>query len=137
MYTRHHFVLSVVVGLGLAGWYEGPGGWPLLLGWAAVVGTLVDLDHFLLARWRTGSWGALRRCLADPRVALLDQGDIFERGDVGPLSRLASHLVVGGVLSLGLVGISWQLAVATAAVLWVHLLSDAVWDARRLEWPGG
>ncbi|MHB9285500.1 hypothetical protein ACKVMT_00490 [Halobacteriales archaeon Cl-PHB] len=128
MYSRHHLVVSVVVVVPFLGWYDGPGGWPALLAWAAAVGVFVDLDHFLLARWRTGSWEPLRRTLSSARVAVVDQEEIFETGDVGQMRRMASHLVIAGVLTGLLALVSASLAVATAVVLYAHVLGDAVWD---------
>ncbi len=138
MYSRHHFVVSLLVALPFLSWYDGPGGWPGMLIWAATVGTLIDLDHFVLARWRTGSWEAFRRCVRSARVAVVDQEEIFERGDVGAMTRLASHLVLAGVLTASLVLVSVELAVVTAVVLYAHLLADVLWDARSQEFrPDG
>ncbi len=129
MYTREHLVLSLVGGGGLVPLVETPLGPPGTVAFAAVVGTLVDLDHFLIARVRTGSWAALRRAIADPRLALIEQDELFEPGAVGQRVRLASHLVIGVLLVAGLVAVSPALAVVAAVVLGLHVLADAAWDA--------
>ncbi|MFC4249302.1 hypothetical protein ACFOZ7_20620 [Natribaculum luteum] len=104
-----------------------------LVAYAVAAGVLIDLDHFVIARIKTGSWDALRFCLENPRTALVDQDGIFERGDVGVLSRLLSHLVIVGVLAPVLALESTELAVLTAAVLYAHLVSDVVWDISQLR----
>ena len=93
---------------------------------------LVDLDHFLIARLKTGSWNAVRFCLANPAAAVVDQQRIFDGGDVGLLSRLASHLLIVGVVPV-LAVTSVPLAILTGVVLYVHILCDVLWDRWRLK----
>jgi len=104
-----------------------------VVAYATAVGVLIDLDHFLIARLKTGTWDAVRFCLTNPTAAVADQRRIFDRGDVGVLSRLLSHLVVIGVVVPALALASVSLAVLTAVVLYAHLLSDVVWDIWRLD----
>ncbi len=94
---------------------------------------LVDLDHFLIARLKTGRWDAVRFCLANPASGVADQQRIFDAGDVGLLSRLASHLLIVGVAVPLLAVSSVSLAIITGVVLYVHILSDVLWDRWRLE----
>lgn len=138
MYSVHHALVSVLVGaaavavlspvsvLGLAV----PS--TALVAYAVAVGVLIDLDHFLIARLRTGDWAALETCLASPRTAVIDQGGIFAPGDVGVLSRLLSHHLLGGLLVFALALASRPLAVLTAVVLYAHIVSDLVWDIRGI-----
>ncbi|APW99733.1 hypothetical protein CHINAEXTREME_19025 [Halobiforma lacisalsi AJ5] len=104
-----------------------------LVAYGTAIGVLIDLDHFLIARLKTGGWDAVRFCLSNPAAAVADQSRIFDRGDVGVLSRLLSHLVLIGLLVALLALASVPLAVLTAAVLYVHLLTDVAWDASRLD----
>ncbi|WP_173424860.1 hypothetical protein [Natrinema salifodinae] len=97
------------------------------------VGVFIDLDHFLIARFKTGTWDAARFCLANPRATVADQGEIFEPGDVGVLSRLLSHVVIAGIVVPALTLVSIPLAIVTGAVLYAHLLADLVWDIYLLE----
>lgn len=139
MYSKHHAVLSIAIGAGaiavlpeirIGGLAVPP---VALLAYATALGVLIDLDHFLIARYRTGSWAALRFCLGNPTAAIADQDRIFDPGDVGTLNRLLSHLLIGGglvgALSIGSAG----LAALTAVVLYTHLVSDVAWDIRRLQ----
>ena len=128
MRSRHHFPISLAVGTALATVLQTPLSWPALVAGAGLLGTAIDLDHFLLARLRTGSWDHLRRCLADPRMALLAQDEIFEEGDVGTLARLGTHFLITAGLVAVLAGLDRSLAVAAGAVLVVHIVSDVVWD---------
>ncbi|AFZ71723.1 hypothetical protein [Natronobacterium gregoryi] len=104
-----------------------------LVAYGTVIGVLIDLDHFLIARLKTGRWDAVRFCLQNPRAAITDQHRIFDRGDVGVLSRLLSHLLIVGLVVPVLALESVALAVVTAGVLYVHVLTDVAWDARRVE----
>lgn len=131
MRSRHHFPISMGVGIVLAATVATPLPRPVLAVAAGLLGTAVDLDHFLIARVRTGSWEPLRRCLADPRMALLAQDEIFEAGDVGALARLGSHLVVTAVAVAALAPVARSLALAAAVVLSVHVACDVVWDLWR------
>jgi hypothetical protein len=105
--------------------------------YAGAAGTLIDLDHFLLARINTGDWRALRAIVREPSLAVLHQDRIFAEGEVGALRRLLSHVVISGALvgalallaSLGVLPPVW--AILTAFVLYAHLLADLVWDVRR------
>ncbi len=131
MRSRHHFPISALVGVVVVLGRET--GYPavLVVTYAALVGTFVDLDHFLIARVRTGSWKSLRRSLADPRMALFEQDAIFETGAVGAWTRLGSHVVITVVLSGALLRPAPGLAFLTAAVLGVHIGCDLAWDQWR------
>jgi hypothetical protein len=130
MLTRHHALVSALVGVVLAVAVPTPLPGPLLVAGVTALGTLVDLDHFLIARVRTGSWGPLRRCLSDPRMALFDQDEIFDEGDVGAGTRLVSHVLVTGLLVGGLAFVAPSLALVAGVVLVAHVACDVIWDAR-------
>ncbi|WP_408960075.1 hypothetical protein [Natrinema sp. 74] len=104
----------------------------VVVAYGTAVGVFIDLDHFLIARRKTGDWTAVRFCLANPGAAIGDQSRIFEPGDVGVLSRLLSHVVIAGVVVPALTLVSVPLAVLTGAVLYAHLLADLVWDLQLL-----
>ncbi len=99
-----------------------------VVAYGTAVGVCIDLDHFLIARAKTGGWDAVRFCLANPGAAVADQSRIFEPGDVGVLSRLTSHVVIAGVVVPALALVSVPLAILTGAVLYAHLLADLLWD---------
>lgn len=139
IYSKHHAAVSLVVAGGL-GYVLSPVaifGYELptlaVVAYGVAVGVLIDLDHFLIARLKTGRWDAVRRCVRDPRIAVADQGRIFERGDVGVLSRLLSHLVVIGVIVPIVAVVSVPLAVVTGVVLYAHVVCDVLWDIWRLD----
>jgi hypothetical protein len=107
----------------------------LVVGYAAAVGVLVDLDHFLIARLNTGSWRAVRHGLADPRILFFDQTAIFEDGEVGSLHRLGSHLAITVVLVGGLLVVRPYLALVTVVVLVGHMVCDVLWDYTHVFGP--
>jgi len=118
-----------------------PGRAALAVAYAGAAGTLIDLDHFLLARIRAGDWRALQVILRDPSLAVLHQDEIFAEGEVGTLRRLLSHVLLSGALvgafallaSASVVAVFW--AILTAVVLYAHLLTDLAWDVWRRDGP--
>lgn len=95
--------------------------------YGVLLSVLVDLDHFVLARLKTGHWSHLRRALAHPTWALTSTKEVFP--DVGmKLERLTSHVLVGGILVLALRPFDRLFATYTAIVLYAHLLADLLHD---------
>ncbi|RQH03039.1 hypothetical protein [Natrarchaeobius oligotrophus] len=138
MHSKHHALVSLVVAAALvvvlpaasvAG-RSAPAA--AVVAYGIALGVFVDLDHFVIARYRTGSWDAVRFCLSNPTAAVVDQTRIFETGDVGVLSRLLSHLAILGVLVPLVAVVDVTLAIVTGVVLYAHVVSDVAWDIRRL-----
>jgi hypothetical protein len=127
VYSREYALVSLAVGAGCVLALELPVSAPLALVWALVVGVGIDLDHFVVTGLK-GTWGPVRRCLRDPTLVVAGQADIFEAGDLWPLERLLSHLLVAGPLA----ALAWWVAptvgLLTAATLYAHLLADVAWD---------
>lgn len=139
MYSKAHLLISLAVGAVVALVTAQP---PVpavaTVGYAAVLGVGIDFDHFLVARLNTGNWDALVDVVRDPRQVLFDQGEVFEEGeDVTKLQRLLSHAVLGGLLVAVLYPIEPYVAVLSAAVLYVHVLSDLYRDVRDEAESGG
>ena len=133
MYSRDHAIVSVAVGAAGVATLPVPLPWWAAVGYAAVVGVVIDFDHFAVARLETGDWAALRRCFRNPEIVLLNQDEIFGPQDLWPLQRLLSHHLIGGTVVFGLWLVSEPLALFTAVVLYAHVLGDLVWDNYRLE----
>lgn len=135
MYSRSHLLVSLVLGAAVAVLVGAPvGRGALLVGYAGVLGVGIDADHFLIARLRTGDWHNLRYAVSNPDAVVLDQDRLFEEGDVGTLTRLLSHALLAGALVLGLVLLAVPvLAVASAVVLYGHVVCDLVAGVRRYE----
>jgi hypothetical protein len=135
MYSKSHFGISAAVGAIVAvAVGTDPFRAAILVGYAAVLGTAIDLDHFLIARLRAGDWRHLRFAVGNPRAAFVDQDRLFDDGDVGALTRLLSHALVGGVVVVVLVPVDPFLALVSAVVLYVHVLADLAVEAPRYEW---
>ncbi|AUG46294.1 hypothetical protein BVU17_01695 [Haloarcula taiwanensis] len=133
MYSRDHAIVSAAVGA--AGVVVLPLSlpWWAAVGYAVVVGVAIDVDHFAVARLESGDWAALRRCLRNPKIVLLDQDKIFGPQDLWPLQRLLSHHLIGGLAVGSLWLVSEPLSLFTALVLYAHVLGDLVWDNYLLE----
>lgn len=137
IYSRDHFLISLVLGVVVA-FAPAPLAVPLptvvTVAVVTVAGVAIDADHFLAARYNRGDWAAVRRCLRDPRIAFLDQSEIFEPNDVLVLQRLFSHVVIAGVVVPGLWLAGYgNVAYLVGLSLYVHLLSDLVHDNREYE----
>lgn len=135
MYSKSHLAISVALGA-IVAFAVGTSGYPavLLVGYAALLGTAIDLDHFVIARLGTGDWRHLRFAATHPRTAFVAQGDIFEEGAVGTLTRLLSHVLLGALVVAGF----WLvrrpfLAVFSAAILYAHVVCDLVSGVWKYE----
>lgn len=135
MNTKWHLATSVAAGAGAAlAVGVRPREFALLVGIAAVLGTLLDLDHFPIARLRAGDWRHLRFAATHPRVALFHQDEIFEAGAVGPLTRLLSHVLLGGLLVAALWFAGWRfLAAFSAGIVYLHVVGDLLAGVRAYE----
>lgn len=149
MYSRHHAAVSAVVAAGLLAVLPlGSTTAVTALVWLTLTaaGVFIDLDHFLVARLVRGDWKNTRRALANPRAAVVDQSALFDAGDLWPLERLLSHAVIVPVaiaaawVTGGAVGDAVDpgmtanaAAIAMAVALYVHVLTDLVWDVWRQD----
>jgi len=135
MYSRSHLAVSAVLGGAVALWAgAAPGRAAIVVVYAAVLGTAIDLDHFVIARLRTGDWHNLRLAVADPRAAFVEQERLFEPGDVGVLTRLTSHALIGGFVVAVLAPVAPLFALVSAVVVYGHVLCDlaaGVWKYER------
>jgi len=116
--------------LGTVGSY-GPATLAALVVCGLLLSVFVDLDHFVIERYRTGSWGALRRCLGNPIGAFTAQGEgwIFEDGAALERPRLVSHLLIGTGLVAALVAVDPAVAAFVGVVLLAHVGCDVLRDA--------
>ncbi|WP_331236568.1 hypothetical protein [Natronorarus salvus] len=99
--------------------------------YGVALSVLVDLDHFLIARARTGDWSHLRAVLSDPVNGIYDQEWVFADMEGMARQRLASHLILGAVLVVGLRRRSPLLAAYTGVVLGAHVVCDLLRDTGR------
>ncbi|WP_458205746.1 hypothetical protein [Haladaptatus sp. NG-SE-30] len=131
MYSREHFVIGVGVSGLLLVPLSGRFSTPLLavlFVYGVLLSVFIDLDHFVLTRFRTGDWRHLRACLASPADAFSDQDQVFEDIDDMEPERILSHMILGGLLVGGLAVVSQPVAVFTAVVLYAHILADLLRD---------
>ena len=131
MKSIEHFLFCVpVVGCVLAGVAErySPLRLAVLAAYGVGLGVLIDLDHFVLARLRTGDWRHLHACVAEPKRVVTDQENLFEGTGGMARLRILSHVVLGGVLTVLARRVSRPVALLTATVLYVHVLADLLRD---------
>jgi hypothetical protein len=139
MLSKHHLLLSLVTGAFLVLVTPPTLPWWVVVGLAAALGVLVDLDHFVVARLNQGDWRALTRGLQHPRLLVFEQADLFDVDALWARQRLLSHAIVATVLVGGFLAFGrWYatapwLGLVVAATLWVHIVADLVWDNVFLE----
>lgn len=102
------------------------------MAYAASLGVLIDLDHFVIARLHTGSWEPFVRSIRSPVRSFLRQEDIFAEEEVPRADRVVTHLLIGGVLAVGLWYVRPEWGYITAIVVYLHLLTDAIADSFEL-----
>ncbi|MEA5387178.1 hypothetical protein VB773_14565 [Haloarculaceae archaeon H-GB2-1] len=100
----------------------------LVVGLAA--GVAIDVDHFVVARYRDGDWNVLEKLVENPLRPFTDPEALFVETDLDGLDRLVSHAAIGGVVVPLLALSSTYLAVVAAVSLYVHVLADLV-NTRR------
>lgn len=98
-----------------------------LWGYSVLLSVFIDLDHFVLARLKTGEWTHLRRALSHPLWAVTRQDEVFPDVSI-TIERLVSHVVVGGVLVAALRPVSRSLSSVSAIVLVAHLVADLLYE---------
>lgn len=131
--TEHAVVGAVVSALGVhAVGAQLSRPWKVVLWcYGLFLSVFIDLDHFVLARYYTGNWESLLEALTDPKRAFTAPQWLFS--DVAMRTeRLLSHVILGGVLTLGSLLIAPFLAVFTALIVYAHVLCDLLRDTRTL-----
>lgn len=100
-----------------------------LWSYGLLLSVFIDLDHFLIARLKTGSWSYLTRALRHPIWAFTEQGAVFPDVEMN-LERLVSHVLIGGALFGLLRRASLPLAVFSAIIVTAHVLADVLRELR-------
>lgn len=135
MRSTHHAALSVLTSAAVV-WLLEPAAPLVLVAAGTVAGVAIDVDHFPIARVRHGDWLALRRVLAAPHLVVTDQDRIFAGCRVGVLDRLLTHVLIGGLVSVGTWMVWPPLGTVLGASLYVHLVADLLHDVRRAHASG-
>lgn len=127
--TEHAAIGAVVSVLALAVLARGRSLPEKLACWTygLLLSVFIDLDHFFIARLKTGSWSYFTRAASNPVWAFTEQEEVFPDTEM-QLERLASHVCIGGVLVLSLRPISRLLAAFSAVVVYAHVLADLLRD---------
>jgi len=98
------------------------------------LGVLIDLDHFLWARYNHGHWNHLRDALKAPRTTMEENAEIMD-GALGEAQRYSSHFVIM-VLATGIAYFGGaNLAALTLIMLVSHILTDLYASYRDDELP--
>ncbi|MDY6773589.1 MAG: hypothetical protein SVS85_00185 [Candidatus Nanohaloarchaea archaeon] len=136
MRALNHFIISALAApLAVTAIYTGltPPGFLFFYCLAVAAGVLIDLDHFLLARWKTGSWEQLFKALESPYRTFTDEDSVMGEdmgGTVSPGDRIVSHLTVL-MLVLALYLFQPRLSLLLVYTVSLHILADLFQDWRN------
>lgn len=134
MDSKRHLLISLALGIAMAAVLDSALPALVVVAYAAVLGVVIDFDHFLASRLHRGDWKAARRCLADPRLVFVDQSAIFDADDLWPRQRLLSHVVIIGLFVPAVFVVAGpSLALVSGVVLYAHVLADLIQDNRNHE----
>lgn len=128
MRSSEHAIIGAVVGAAVIPVLARSRSFPAKLAlwsYGVLLSVFIDLDHFVIARVKTGSWSYLVRAVRRPLWALTEQSAVFPDVEM-TLERLASHLLVGSVLGMVFRRFSRPLAAFTMVVVYAHVLADVL-----------
>lgn len=94
-----------------------------------LLSVFIDLDHFLIARAKTGDWSHFTKAMGSPAWAFREQEQVFPDLEIR-LERLVSHALIGSVLVRLLRQMSRTLGAFSAVVLAAHVLADVLRELR-------
>lgn len=136
--SSHHAGLSLLASLA-AVWVLRPAAPVVLVAAGTVAGVAIDIDHFPIARLRSGNWRSTRRVLSNPLLVVTDPERIFEGVPLDALERLLTHVLFGG-LAVVVAWLAWPtLGIVVGISLYVHLVADLghdVWLLHRSTGSG-
>lgn len=133
IHSKHHALVAVATGALVSVTVTPSLPLPAVILVSVGFGVGVDVDHFLIARYNTGNWTALRNCARDPTIVFTGQDEIFAPGEVGTLNRLLSHVALGGIAVVGTAVVSPDWALVVLAALYTHVLADLTWDVSQQD----
>ena len=89
-----------------------------------LLGTLIDLDHFVVARILHGNWNELKRALNSPMKIMKDNFSVREQR-IGNKNRFISHLAILWAAQLTLF-LDPSLGLFTVSMLGSHVIADLI-----------
>jgi hypothetical protein len=92
------------------------------------VGTLIDLDHFVLERYRSGTWSELKKAIENPQEIITDNASVRDPA-ITSKDRYISHLMILWAAQF-LLFFSAELGLFTVSMIGIHILSDLYASAR-------
>lgn len=132
-----HLSISLILGILVSLVLQADLGASLLLIAVAVFsGTLIDMDHFLLARYMDGDWEKFLIAFRNPVEIITDNEDLIEEKWLPPFLRVKAHIVELSLLmtaSAFLDSVYPEVAVFSISI---HILCD-VWADWRKGYLGG
>jgi hypothetical protein len=127
-----HLSISLILGILVSLFLQVDFGTALFLIAVAVVsGTLIDLDHFLLARYLDGDWEKLLMALRNPLEMASDNEGLIREKWLPPFLVVKTHLVELSILLVFYLVIDHLLLLVSAISVSAHILCDVWADWRK------
>ncbi len=126
MESFKHFIVSTAASVPLAWLLIGPGNlaaFVLLSIYGIITGVLIDLDHFLIARYNSGSWKHLSGALRNPLATFMGTRKTFE-GNVRAEERLWTHTAILLVSTPLVFLLDRNLAIINLVAILLHIAAD-------------
>lgn len=126
MESINHFKISAILSpVAVAALFgtSNPISFLILSIYGLALGVLIDLDHFIWARYNHGHWNHFIEALESPFTTMKDNAEVMENA-LGEKQRYASHfaiLVLGTVIAY-VAGAN--LAALTSTMLGAHIVCD-------------
>ncbi len=107
----------------------------LMISVAVISGSLIDLDHFLLARYLDGDWEKLRIAFRNPLRMISDNEGLIRDKWLTPFLVIKTHLFELSILFIFYLVLDHLLLLISAISVSAHLLCD-FWSDRRKGYLG-
>ncbi|MFB6144421.1 MAG: hypothetical protein ABEJ98_03875 [Candidatus Nanohaloarchaea archaeon] len=133
MESYRHAAISAVASLAISySLFQQPQTILVYAAFGTLAGTLIDLDHFVLARLNTGNWKRLQNALRQPGTAFTDGKEVMQE-TITSRQRYLSHLTLlfastGSVFLIAGV----KAAVLTFSVISLHICCDLYVSFKKL-----
>jgi hypothetical protein len=96
-----------------------------------ISGSFMDLDHFLISRFRDGNWEKLRTAIKNPTSMVSDNESLIGEKWLDPFLVVKTHLLELSILAVLLMSIETLLLSVAFVSLVLHVLCDVWADWRK------
>jgi len=137
MESSEHLAISAIVApIVVAGLYgvSNPVNFLILTVYGVAAGVLIDLDHFVWARYNHGHWEHLLEAFEKPFTVMRDNQAVMENA-LEENQRYISHLFIFAMAGALTYTVSQNFMILTTSMVGIHILSDLYRSFEEGELP--